>query len=85
MISENSQCGSYLFDGFQHTGPFGDARNFTRVNAKGFAIEQESEIFHVRLFKCALLGFKKEGLLFKKVEDIMYNLSVEGRVVWSSD
>ena len=42
MISEDSQCGSYFLNGFQYTGPFGDARDFARVDAKGFAIKQES-------------------------------------------
>ena len=39
MVSEDSQCRSYFFNGLQCAGPFGDARNFARVNAKGFAIK----------------------------------------------
>ena len=39
MVSKDAQHGSYFFDGFQYAGPFSDARDFARVNAKGFAIK----------------------------------------------
>ena len=85
MISEDSQCRSYLFNGLQYARPFGDARNFARIDAKGLAIKQESQVFYAWLFEGALLGFEEERFLFKEVENIVYNLAVKGRVVWSCD
>ena len=37
------------------------------------------------MFEDALLGFEEEGFPFEEVKDIVYNLSMEGRVIWSGD
>ena len=39
----------------------------------------------MRLFEGAFLGFEEEGFSLEKVKDVMYNLLVEGRIVWSGD
>jgi hypothetical protein len=39
MISKDSQCRPYFLNGLQYAGPFGDARNFARIDAKGLAIK----------------------------------------------
>ena len=85
MIAEDSQRGSYFFGRFQRAGPLGDARNLTRIDTKGFAIEQEPQVFHPCLFKGALLGFEKEGFLFEEIENVVYYLSMEGGVIRSGD
>ena len=85
VVSEDSQGRSYFFNGLQYAGPFGDARNLTRIDAEGFAVKQESQVFYTCLFEGTLLGFEKEGFLFEEIEDIMHNLSMEGGVVRSSD
>jgi hypothetical protein len=39
----------------------------------------------MHLFEGTLLGFEEEGFSLEKVKDIVYNLSVEGGVIWSGD
>jgi hypothetical protein len=39
----------------------------------------------MHLFEGTLLGFEEEGFSLEKVKDIVHNLSVEGRVIWSGD
>ena len=85
MIPEDSQCRSYLLNGLQHVGPSCDARNFARINAKGFAIKQESQVFYACLFEGTLLGLEEEGFLFEEIKNIVHDLLVEGGVVRSSN
>ena len=85
MIPEDSQRRSHLFNGFQYSGPFCKTRNFARVNAEGFAVKQESQVFYLCLFEGALLRLEKEGFSFEEIKNVMDNLPVEGRVVWSGN
>ena len=42
VVSEDAKRGSHFFDGFQNLGPFSNTGNFARIDAEGFAIEQEA-------------------------------------------
>ena len=85
MISEDSQCRLYFFDGLQNSGPFGDASDFARIDAKGFTVKQETQIFYACLFEDTFLRFEEEGFLFEKIKNVVDNLSMEGGVIWSGD
>jgi hypothetical protein len=85
LIAKDTKHASDLLNSGKLFWPSGQAITFCGVNANSAVADNNAQVVNRGAFKFALRQFEEETLCFQKIEDVMDDASVKGKVVSGSN